>query len=93
MLVRSVHVDQVLTEQREGLQSGGRTVDELAIRTSRAERSFDDKLAIGARFRAVILQQCIDRLCAFRFRTPLRPSIDPPRHESHRDQRVDQALD
>ena len=57
MIVRSVHVDQPFANPLEHSQSGGATIDELAIAAGGRERAFEEQLVFLAGFQTVLFQK------------------------------------
>src|SRR5262249_18006997 len=61
MIMRAVKIDERVTDALQDRQGGGRTVDELAIRSTRGKRALNNKI-IAARFDASFDQLWIQPL-------------------------------
>src|SRR5207245_4850920 len=55
MIVRSVEVNQIVTKLLESPQSGGRSIDELAIRSGKRKAAFQNQI-VAARFDSRFLE-------------------------------------
>ena len=61
MLVGAVNIHEPFAQRGKDVQSCWRTIDELPIRARIAERAFENKLGVFARFQTVLLEKGFER--------------------------------
>ncbi len=61
MFVRAVHVHEPFADGGQGIEGGGRTVDELAIGAAGGKRALEHQLMVFAGFKTVVIEQRFQR--------------------------------
>ena len=57
MLVRAVHIHQLLAQGGKELKRRWRPIDELPVGSGSGQDAFEDQLMVGACFQAIILEK------------------------------------
>ena len=60
VVVRSMDIDQPVAERGEGIEGGGRAINELAVGAGDGQGAFEDEESVFAGFEPILTEKCIE---------------------------------